>query len=420
MLGFADRPLGACMSRPISSVTRRRFLQSTALGVVATLHAPAVLRAQGTPVKIGVLHPVSGALAYSGQQGRIGAQLAIEEINATGGIKSLGGAKIEPVLGDAQSTPDGGNAEVEKMNAAGVAAVVGGYASGICLAASQTAARYDLPYIVDVGVVDSIVTRGLKNTFRFGPGFGVIAKTAIENLVAINEQAGKPAKTVMIVHEDSAFGAGLAKLLNTQLPERGFQVLETISHPTPTRDFNNVALKIRAQNPDIVIPANYYNEYVLLARTMQQQRIRPKGIYSVLGGAASSYKFVKEFPEAAQYIMDCNHWFDPKNPKALALKKKIEDKGEFYTYEVYMNYSCVLLLADALERAASADRAKIIAALESSTFKGHVMPYGPTKFVNGQNEGAAPVNTQVLDKDIQVILPSAFASAKAVFPMPPA
>ena len=84
---------------------------------------------------------------------------------------------------------------------------------------------------------------------------------------------------------------------------------------------------------------------------MQQQRVRPKGIYSVLGGAASSYKFVKEFPEAAQYIMDCNHWFDPKNPKALALKKKVEAKGEFYTYEVFMNYSCVLLLADAIERA---------------------------------------------------------------------
>jgi branched-chain amino acid transport system substrate-binding protein len=408
------------MSGPILSVTRRRFLQTTALGATVALHAPAVLRAQGAPVKVGILHPVSGALSYSGQQGRIGAQIAVEEINAAGGIKALRGAKIEPVLGDAQSTPDGGNAEVEKMNGAGVAAVVGGYASGICLAASQTAARYDLPYIVDVGVVDAIVTRGLKNTFRFGPGFGVIAKTAIDNLVAINEQAGKPASTVMIVHEDSAFGAGLAKLLNAQLPERGFKILETISHPTPTRDFNNVALKIRANNPDIVIPANYYNEYVLLARTMQQQKIRPKGIYSVLGGAASSYKFVKEFPDAAEYIMDCNHWFDPKNPKAQALKKKIEARNEFYTYEVYMNYSCVLLLADAIERAGSADRAKIIAALESSTFAGHTMPYGPTKFVNGQNQGAVPVNTQVLKKDIEVILPAQFASAKAVFPMPPA
>src|SRR6202048_1996227 len=172
------------MSRPILPVNRRRFLQSAALGAAAAagaLPAPAALRAQGASIKVGVLHPVSGALSYSGQQGRIGAQLAIEEINAAGGIKSLGGARIEAVLGDAQSTPDGGNAEVEKMNAAGVAAVVGGYASGICLAASQTAARYDLPYLVDVGVVDSIVTRGLKNTFRFGPGFGVIAKTALGN-----------------------------------------------------------------------------------------------------------------------------------------------------------------------------------------------------------------------------------------------
>src|SRR6187431_3015381 len=406
------------MSRQFSAVNRRRFLQSTAAGVAGLLHAPSVLRAQGAPVKVGVLHPVSGALSYSGQQGRIGATLAIEEINAAGGIKALRGAKIDAVLGDAQSTPEGGNAEVEKMNGAGVAAIVGGYASGICLAASQTAARYDLPYIVDVGVVDAIVTRGLKNTFRFGPGFGVIAKTAIDNLITLNDAAGKSAKTVMIVHEDSAFGAGLAKLLNAQLPDKGFQILETIAHPTPTRDFNNVALKIRTQNPDIVIPANYYNEYVLLARTMQQQQIKPKAIYSVLGGAASSYKFVKEFPDAARYIMDCNHWFDPKNAKALELKKKVEAQGQFYTYEVYMNYSAVLLAADAIMRAGAADRAKVTAALESSTFTGHTMPYGPTKFVNGQNQGAAPVNTQVIGNDIQVILPDNFASAKPVFPRP--
>ena len=93
------------------------------------------------------------------------------------------------------------------------------------------------------------------------------------------------------------------------------------------RDFANVVLKIKAQDPDMVIPANYYNEYVLLARTMQEQHVRPKGIYSVLGGAASSYKFVKDFPEAAKYIMDCNHWYNPKSAKAQELKKKVEDKG---------------------------------------------------------------------------------------------
>ena len=352
------------MSNSNNRFSRRKFLQTSAFTAAAaasgTLAAPSILRAQGGAVKVGLLQPVSGALSYSGQQGRLGASIAVDEINAAGGLKGMGGAKIEPVLGDAQSTPDGGNAEVEKMNSAGVSAIVGGYASAICLATTQTAARYDLPYIVDVGVTDAIVTRGLKNTFRFGPGFGVLAKTALANLVAINDKAGKPAKTVMIVHEDSAFGSGLAKLLNAQLPAQGFEVLETIPHPTPTRDFNNVVLKIQAAKPDIVIPANYYNEYVLLARTMQQQKVRPKAaIYSVLGGAASSYKFVKEFPEAAQYIMDCNHWFDPRNPKALALKKKVEAQGQFFTYEVYMNYSAVLLLADAIDRAKSADRAKI-------------------------------------------------------------
>ncbi|MEP7031509.1 MAG: ABC transporter substrate-binding protein [Pseudolabrys sp.] len=411
------------MSNYNNRFSRRKFLQTSALTAAAaasgTLAMPAIGRAQGAAVKVGFLQPVSGALAYSGQQGRLGASIAVEEINAAGGLKGLGGSKIEPILGDAQSTPDGGNAEVEKMNSAGVSAIVGGYASGICLATTQTAARYELPYIVDVGVTDAIVTRGLKNTFRFGPGFGVIAKTALANLVAINEKAGKPAKSVMIVHEDSAFGSGLAKLLNAQLPANGFEVLETIAHPTPTRDFNNVVLKIKAANPDIVIPADYYNEYVLLARTMQQQKVRPKAaIYSVLGGAASSYKFVKEFPEAAEFIMDCNHWFDPRNPKAQALKKKVEAQGQFFTYEVYLNYSCTLLLADAIDRAKSADRAKITEALVNSTFAGHVMPYGPTKFVNGQNEGAVPANTQVQGKDIQVILPEAFASAKPIFPLP--
>src|ERR1700752_587263 len=127
----------------MSSLNRRRFLASTALGAAA-LAAPSVLRAQGAPIKVGFLQPTSGAMSYSGQQGRIGATLALEEIDAAG-IKSLGGAKIEPVFGDAQSTPEGGNAEVEKMNGAGCAAVVGGFVSSICLAASQTAARYDPP-----------------------------------------------------------------------------------------------------------------------------------------------------------------------------------------------------------------------------------------------------------------------------------
>jgi branched-chain amino acid transport system substrate-binding protein len=107
---------------------------------------------------VGILHPVTGALAYSGQQCREGALMAIEDINKTG-IKSLGGAKIETLLGDAQSTPQAGAAEIEKMNEAGCSAVVGAYASAICLATTQAAAKYNLPHVVDVGVAPLVEVR---------------------------------------------------------------------------------------------------------------------------------------------------------------------------------------------------------------------------------------------------------------------
>ena len=397
-------------------ISRRAALRGAA--AASLLAAPTVLRAQPASVKLGILQPVTGALAQDGELGRLGAQLAIDAINAAGGIKSLGGAKIEMVFADARSNPEAATQEVERLQAEGVAAIVGGFASPICLAASQAAARYNLPYIVDVGVADSIVDRGLANTFRFAPGFGMFTSVAISNLAKLNEAAGKPIKTVVLVHEDGLFGAGLAKLMNTELPKIGLQVLETISHPTPARDMANVALRIRALNPDLVIPSSYYNEFVLLARTMQQQRIRPKGIYAVLNGAASNYRFVKEFPEAAANVMDCNHWYHPTNPLALSVKKQVEAAGKVMAYNVPLNYSCVGLVADAIEHAASVDHAKVIAALGASTFAGHIMPYNATKFVGGQNQGASPVNLQVQGNDIKVIFPAAFADAKPVFPVP--
>jgi branched-chain amino acid transport system substrate-binding protein len=402
------------MSAP--SVSRRRFVAQTGAAASA-LAFPLVGGAQARSVRIGVLHPVTGALAYSGQQCREGALMAIDDINKAGGIKSLGGAKFEPLLGDAQSTPAAGTAEIEKMNEAGVSAVVGAYASAICLATTQAAARYNLPHVVDVGVADQIVERGQKNTFRFAPGYKKCADIALANLHVLNTAAGKPAKTVMIIHEESLFGTGTANLLARELPGYGYEVKEVIKHANPTRDFNNIVLRMKAINPDIVIPADYYNEYALLVRTMQQQNVRPKAIYSVLGGAASSYKFVKEFPQAANGIIDCNHWFNPKDKRSFELKKRTEAKNLFYSYEVFLTYTAMRLLADAIERAKSTDRAAIINALETSTFADHFLPYGPTKFVNGQNTGAQPLMTQVLADDIKVIVPREYRQAEPVFPL---
>ena len=402
-----------------SQPTRRTVLKAATAGAaLGTLGFPGLLRAQAASIKIGVLHPVSGFFSYSGTQSRAGAMMAIEEINAAGGIKSMGGAKLEPLLADAQSKPDVGAAEVEKLNEAGVAAIVGPYASAIAIATTQAAARHNLPHVVDVGTADQVVTRGLTNTFRFSPGVSTIVQFGIDGLTRINEGAGNPAKTVFIVHEESAFGTNTAKVLNEELPKHGFQVVETVKHANPTRDFSNIVLRIQAAKPDLLIPANYYDEYVLLTRTLQQQRVAVKGVYSILGGGASSYKFVKEFPAAAAYVMDCNHWFDPRKAAALALKAKTEKKGLFFSYEVFLNYNAIMYLADALERAKSVAHDALNASLASSTWDKHILTYGPTKFVNGQNTGARPAITQVLDRDIKVIYPHEFASGNVVFPVP--
>jgi branched-chain amino acid transport system substrate-binding protein len=176
---------------------------------------------------------------------------------------------------------------------------------------------------VDLGVVDQIVERDLKTTFRFGPGCKKCAEVAVANLHVLNMAAGKPARTVMIIHEESLFGTGTANLLARELPGYGYEVKEVIKHANPTRDFNNIVLRMKAANPDIVIPAHYDNEYALLVLNTQQQRVTPKAIYSVLVGAASRCKFVKEFPEAARGIIDCNHWFNPKDKRATYLVERL-------------------------------------------------------------------------------------------------
>lgn len=395
---------------------RRQFLVNTA-ALAASAALPLGARGQGAPVKVGVLHPVTGFLAYSGNLSRLGARMAVEDINAAGGIKALGGVKLEAVLADAQSKPEVGSAEVEKLNEQGVSAIVGAYASAICLATTQAAAKHGIPHLVDVGVADQIVQRGLKNTFRFAPGYKTCTDAAVESLQALNNGAGRPAKTVMIIHEESLFGTGTANLLVKQLPPLGFEVKDVIKHANPTRDFNNIVLRVKAANPDIIIPANYYNEYALFVRTMKQQNVTPKAIYSVLGGAASSYKFVKEFADAANGVLDVNHWFNPKDKRAWALKKRVDAMdGQFFTYEVYLNYTAVHLLADAIERAKSTKREDITAALEKSSWNDHFMPFGPTRFVNGQNEGARPLMMQVLKNDIRVVQPDSYAETKPVFP----
>ena len=400
-------------------ISRRQVVKAGGGGLVlAALGAPMVLRAQTPTVKIGAIGPLTGVLAYNGTQARAGIQFAMEDINAAGGIKSLGGAKLEVMFADAESRPDTAAAQVDKLAEAGVSCLIGCQASALSLATTQAAARYGLPQIVDIGTAEQIVTRGLPNVFRFSPGVERSVAAGIGNLNSLNEAAGKPVKTVAIVHEDGPFGSNMAKILTEKLPGIGMEIVETISHPTPQRDFTNIVLRLKAAKPDLLIPSHYINEFILFARTIRQQRLDVKAMYSIFGGGASNVRFVREHNDAAQYVMDTNHWYDPRKGASQALAKRAADAKVDLTYDVMVAYGAMQLIADAAERAKSAERAKLIETLTSETLGDTVMPYGPIKFVGGDNSGSRLVNTQIRGDKIEVVFPKEFATLDAVFPSP--
>ena len=407
------------VSRTRGSPDRRSFIAgSVALAGLGGF--PAIGRAQDDAIKIGLLHPMTGPMAYPGQQARAGALMAIDSLNALGGIRSLKGVKVEAVLGDTESKPETAAALVERMNAAGVAAILGPVSSDAAIASSEAAAKFGIAQVVDVAPDDQVVARGLGNTFRFAPGFSQLLDTGVENFIALNNGAGKPVQRAVVIRDQSAFSIRLAGLVQERLAARGVAIADILDHAPGAREINAVAVKTQMLQPDMIVPLNDYDSFVLLLRTLQQQRSRPKAVYSILGAGASQPRLLREAAQSAEFTMDCNHFYDPRNPVAVELKNKVEARGMFFTYELFLAHEALRLIGDAIERAATADRGAIIQALGASGWANSFMPYGPTRFSGGQNIGAMPVTTQVQKGRIELVYPVANASAKPVFPAPAA
>jgi branched-chain amino acid transport system substrate-binding protein len=343
--------------------------------------------------------------------------MAVTDVNAAGGIKSMGGAKIEALLGDAQLKPELAASLVDQFAEAGAAGFTGAFSSSLGLAATQAAAKYSLPFSIDSGVADNLTTRGLSNTFRLFPPATVCVEGAVAELDGVNKAAGLPVQSAVLVHENSEFGTNTANVLKEKLPGIGIKVMEVMAHATPTRDFSNIVLRIKEQKPDLVIISNYINEYVLLIRTLVQQRVPLVAMFSVLGGGFG-LKFAKEQPEISENVMDFNHWYNPRKPESMTFRKRVEDTGNVFTWEILFGYYAVRLLTDAFERAGTADKAKVVPALAASTYYPDMLPYAPTRFVNGQNQGAQASGLQIQKGDIKVIWPADFADGKPIFQKP--
>ena len=156
-----------------ATVGRREFLKgAAALGVGAGLAGLPLRGAEGAApkdVNIGVLYPTSGSQARFGQMCVNAAKLAVDEVNAAGGIKSLGGAKLNPVLADIQSDPGVTRNQAERLMATGnLTAATGSYVSTYTLVATEVAERYKIPFITG-SIANKLTDRGFKFTFQVSP-----------------------------------------------------------------------------------------------------------------------------------------------------------------------------------------------------------------------------------------------------------
>src|SRR5438477_165728 len=198
-----------------SPLTRRTFLKATLAGG-AIAGAPRPLRAQPKPFRIAAVHPVTGPLAEPGQTCRLGAQLAVEAVNAGGGIKSKGGMPLELLLGDTQSKPENGRIEAERLVNQGAQMLLGSFDSGSTAAMVSVAQQKRVPFLIDIAAADPItanVARSVKEgqqkvqyvyrNFPTGSSFG---RKAVQYFTEIFAEANVTPKRVLLMYCNDLFG----------------------------------------------------------------------------------------------------------------------------------------------------------------------------------------------------------------------
>jgi len=196
------------------------FLNTTATGA-ALGFAPRALRAQPATFKLGVIHPVTGPLAEPGQACRLGAQMAADAINAAGGIKSLGGMKLELLLGDTQTKPDLGRLEAERVVNQGARMLMGSFDSGSTAAMVSVAQQKRVPFLVDIAAADPItanVAKAVKDgqqkvqyvyrNFPTGSSFGRLAVRYFNEIFAAARVAPR---RVVLMYTNDLFGQNQSK-----------------------------------------------------------------------------------------------------------------------------------------------------------------------------------------------------------------
>ncbi|HYL24624.1 MAG TPA: ABC transporter substrate-binding protein, partial [Burkholderiales bacterium] len=180
-------------------------------------------RAQAKEVKVAVVVPLSGAWARNGELHVKGAQLAVDDINAAGGIKALGGAKLKLIVADSgDSTEKAKNAAQRLLSQEpDLVGGTGAFVSSFTLAITEITERAEVPWLT-LSYSDQLTNRGYKYVFQTSPTASKQSEDAIPVLLDIAKQAGAPRpKTVGIVMDNTASPVAFSKPMR----EGGFEKL---------------------------------------------------------------------------------------------------------------------------------------------------------------------------------------------------
>lgn len=411
---------------------RRLFFGTLAVLCVFVLVAMSDMPAKADPpaVKVGNIIPLSGPSASVGEQGKNAREMAVEEINGAGGIKSLGGAKLEMVYADSESKPEKGVAEAERMiNTEKVHVLTGCWNSAVTYPTTAVAERYGIPFIVPVSVADKITEQGFKTVFRIAAKDSWWTRDQFAFLKDMEEEFTTKVKKVAFVYENGDWGKGFAEQWKKLAKEGGYQVVLDEPYPSTATDLSPVVQKIKRARPDVLMLVSNAADAILLTNTLAEYRVKLKAIIASGGGHADP-SFLDATGKNAQYIFDIVEWeTDINKPGAEEANAKYKAKyGYNLTGEAVDAYLAMYVLADALERAGSYDPAQIRNALEATNYRsgrGMIVGYEGVKFDStGQNKNASLVMVQINDmgKGMERITVWPKGARRAgytpVFPMP--
>jgi len=404
------------MTRNSLLANRRRVLAGGA-AAAATFAAPAILRAQGAPLKVGVLLPRSGYQAGIGQDCQRGANIAPPI------LKSMGLPELSLMNADTETNVDTARARAEQLIGEGAQLLVGAFDSGQSTAIAQVAEQKGIPYVINIAAAPAITEQGYKFVFRNFPTAAMILGDAFANQKEIFAETGAAPKTVVFMHVNDTFGTAMAKGIGAVMPkfDMPYKVVEEIAYDPAAHDLSVEVAKAKATGAEALLVVSRLNDAMLLTRELVKQRWTPEAILS-MGPGWYEDQYIKTLGKLSDGPISFVPWYDPHKrltPVLEAALAKADPGVNLNTNHVF-TFEALLVAADAYKRAGSADPKALADALRTTNITDNVSIGPGIQFdAKGQNEKVKDGGIQNRGGKIVTLAPKEAANAKPEWPLPP-